>query len=354
MISYRKDDGFLRNGGSFEKEYLITKITVKNNRLTFHLKEKEGKKVIKLDNVLTNEKEPYSSAYDYCITENYSIPLFLIDKFNADKSKYEGTVYPKQNNGSVQMEVSELTLQKREIGEEGNYPAVFYVLKDKASGETYYADPSFDLNDIGKEFTNPKFKCTYHVISGETEKSSKDNELTMYYIVKNSLDGTTKRVLASNPSLFAFMGDDGATFMATLSKVEKPSNPEIRYGETTTISDKDITKFSYVDNIIDILIFASNTEFQFILNNISDNSIKVIWNEAVFVDVDGSTSKVMHKGIKYSQREADQPASVIIRGAKLEDVATPIDKVYYSEALKNWTSKSLFLNAQQDQQGQKI
>lgn len=53
----------------------------------------------------------------------------------------------------------------------------------------------------------------------------------------------------------------------------------------------------------------------------------------------------MHTGIKYSQREADQPASTIIKGAKLEDLAAPTDKVYYSDILKEWTSKSLYVNA---------
>ena len=123
--------------------------------------------------------------------------------------------------------------------------------------------------------------------------------------------------------------------MAALTKVEKPSNSAVRYGKTTSVTDKGITKYSYEDNFIDILIFAGSTQFNFILKNISDNTLKVVWNEAVFVDVDGSTSKVMHSGIKYSQREADQPASTIIKGAKLEDLAAPTDKVYYSDILKD-------------------
>ena len=148
--------------------------------------------------------------------------------------------------------------------------------------------------------------------------------------------------------------DDSCKFFAALTKVEKPSNSAVRYGKTTSVTDKDITKYSYEDNFIDILIFAESTQFNFVLKNVSDNTLKVIWNEAVFVDVDGSTSKVMHKGIKYSQREADQPASTIIKGAKLEDLAAPTDKVYYSDVLKEWISKSLYANASQKLEGQTI
>ena len=79
-----------------------------------------------------------------------------------------------------------------------------------------------------------------------------------------------------------------------------------------------------------------------------------MWNEAVVVDVDGSTSKVMHSGIKYSQREGDQPASTIIKGAKLEDLAAPTDKVYYDDVLKEWSSKSLYSNADPKLEGQTI
>lgn len=71
-------------------------------------------------------------------------------------------------------------------------------------------------------------------------------------------------------------------------------------------------------------------------------AIKVVWDDAVFVDCSGSTSKVMHLGIKYSQREASQPASTIIRGASLEDVACPTSNVRYSELLKEWVTESMY------------
>ena len=127
-----------------------------------------------------------------------------------------------------------------------------------------------------------------------------------------------------------------------MSRVEKPADESVRYGETSTIHEEGVTKYSYVDNVIDILIFGDGEQFSFVLKNVSDNSIKVVWNEAVFVGMSGSTSKVMHSGIKYSQREGDQPASVIIRGAKLEDIAAPTELIYYSDLLKKWTSKSMY------------
>jgi hypothetical protein len=124
-------------------------------------------------------------------------------------------------------------------------------------------------------------------------------------------------------------------YVSLLSNVEKPANPEIRYGETTVIPSEDaVSKFSYKDNVIDILIFGVRDGFDFVLQNISGSTIKIIWDEAVFVNFDGSTEKVMHKGTKYAERNESQPPTTIIKNAKWEDSVTPTHLVYYNEGSK--------------------
>lgn len=126
--------------------------------------------------------------------------------------------------------------------------------------------------------------------------------------------------------------------------MEKPANPEIRYGETSVITDGGITRFSYADNFIDIVLLGEDRQFSFILKNVSDNSIKLIWDDAVFVDFDGATSKIMHKGIKYSQREAGQPATTIIKGAKIEDIIIANNNVYFCDnpRVNDWLTRSMY------------
>ena len=130
--------------------------------------------------------------------------------------------------------------------------------------------------------------------------------------------------------------------MGTLSKVEKPKDPSNRYGKTTEIKGDSASKFNYIDDKIDITISCGIQDVSFSITNISDTSIKLIWNEASYVNTKGSTSKIMHKGIKYSQREADQPATTIIKNTKLSDLAVPIDYVEYSDVLKDWITNPLF------------
>lgn len=201
----------------------------------------------------------------------------------------------------------------------------------------YLTDKMQEFKDkyIGKKLDVSGKECTISDIIMESKYFSEISETHM-------------------ASTFVYLDNDGNVikedtytalkggYRSELSRVEKPADESVRYGETSTIQEEGVTKYSYVDNVIDILIFGDKEQFSFVLKNVSDNSIKVVWNEAVFVGMSGSTSKVMHSGIKYSQREGDQPASVIIRGAKLEDIAAPTELIYYSDLLKKWTSKSMY------------
>ena len=353
--SYDDEKQFLGAGGKFNTEYVITKISGNDKRMMFTLTEKGTKNKVKM--VVNNQFEYYSfGKYTYCITESYTIPLLLSGKLEADRALYIGKVYQSKADTSVEIEISDILIHETTDSYK-SYPKICYVLKDRTDDKMYYYDVANteDLNMIGTVYSNPKFACKYTIVCVENKKSDYyPYEIEKHYLVKNSIDGKIKSIPASSAGVSAFKGDDSGKFFAELTKVEKPSNSTVRYGKTTSVTEKDITKYSYEDNFIDILIFATNTQFNFVLKNVSDNTQKVVWNEAVFVDVDGSTSKIMHSGIKYSQREGDQPASTIIKGAKLEDLAAPTVKVYYSDILKEWTSMSLYSNAKTDLEGQII
>lgn len=115
-----------------------------------------------------------------------------------------------------------------------------------------------------------------------------------------------------------------------LSKVENPKNKSDRYGETCIQkvgTDKDI-KYQFVDDNIDISWAIGNTKFRFNLKNKTDHSIKIIWDDAIFIDTDGSSNRVMHAGIKYTEKENPQTPSVVARGSFLDDMVLPTKNVY--------------------------
>lgn len=190
------------------------------------------------------------------------------------------------------------------------------------------------LKSVGSILQDTVTPCNYEVIDFKLLTKDSSIRPEPAYVLKNTSSGEIKEVLYSEK----YKGK----YHASLTKVDKPADETSRYGESAIIGEDGITKYSYSDNFIDILIFTTGTQFVFKLNNISDNSIKVIWDEAVFVDFEGGSDKIMHTGIKYSQKSESQTPSTIIKGASLSDIAVPVGNVRYSSILKEWVTDSMF------------
>ena len=320
--------------------------------------------------------------------------FFLVDQFEADKHNLTG----KDINNSDGQPVAKIVDMKM-VEVEKSYPQPRIVIKNNETGrettwrneeeakkkysrigETYKNNNGMsvarivDVNDssqplfvkcegngyiiqcthqqavsfskyLGTTLSHPKVKRQYKVIGVSNKTGTKyDNKFT-FYVLQDIASSITYSCSIDHPEINAFNEDLEGEYVSVLTKVEKPSNPTIRYGKTKTVEDKNVSKYSYVDNVIDILIFGGSRQFDFILKNVSSNSIKVVWNEAVFVDFDGTTSKIMHAGTKYSQREGSQPATTIISGAKIEDLAAPNCNVRYSDAMKEWVTDPMYPKA---------
>ncbi|MBR1687553.1 MAG: hypothetical protein IJ710_03355 [Prevotella sp.] len=186
---------------------------------------------------------------------------------------------------------------------------------------------------LGNTITHEMVKDQYEIVDVFIGNDGKDKDASAAtnVIVKNKRTGKTVTCPYSNVKTKPFEDALKGSYKTALVKVEKPEDATNRYGETKVIQDAGVDKYSYNDSIIDITIYGTKEEFKFTLQNISNHSLKLIWDEAVFVGLDGATSKVMHVGVKYSEREKSQPASVIIKGAKIDDLATPTANVYYDE-----------------------
>lgn len=130
-----------------------------------------------------------------------------------------------------------------------------------------------------------------------------------------------------------------------LQEVERPENAIERYGESKIVNfqEEGKTKYSYEDEMIKIVWTPLPTEFAFTLQNKTDHSIKIIWDEAVYVNENGSGVRVMHSGVKYTDRSNSQPSTVVVKNANIDDTVVPTDKVSYNYA-KGWISQPLFPN----------
>lgn len=302
---------------------------------------------------------PYTADYDYLLTGMFSDKLTLVTL-----TAVEGTT--KKDKPFNKMKLTFSYIRKSDYRPEGystktityysgNYPKATWSYKNEYNYNDLtlidYEKWKADNNDVGKEFTNPLVKAKYTVTNVSLEylgeKHSEDSSTKMFkcYTIKNSETGAEYTVKASDGAKAQFADDLSGEYRTYLSKVENTSNPSINDDESLIVKagySNGIQLYSYADKFIDIAIGGSATKFYFTLKNISENTQKLIWDEAAYVDYNGITSKVMHSGIKYSQREASQPASTIIKGSNLEDIVCPISNVRYNEIVKDWITDSMY------------
>lgn len=134
------------------------------------------------------------------------------------------------------------------------------------------------------------------------------------------------------------------TYDLSLVSVDRPEDQGQRFGEMTT-GEAENGGILYEDSVLKCVWVVGVDRLSFALKNKTENSMKIIWDEAAYIDQNGSTQKVMHSGVKYTDRNSSQPPSVIIRGAQIEDVVIPNDNVYYiSGQYGGWRVNPLFQN----------
>ena len=99
---------------------------------------------------------------------------------------------------------------------------------------------------------------------------------------------------------------------------------------------------NFSDSLIVIGFFISDKAINFELKNISNEPIKIIWDEATIVQF-GEAKKVMHSGIKYIDKNNPQTATVVPSGATITDLVIPTENIYYlSGQYGGWEERDLF------------
>ena len=122
-----------------------------------------------------------------------------------------------------------------------------------------------------------------------------------------------------------------ASYSVGLSSVESPADAKQQFGETkvVTFNEGGVSKYRYEDDYINIVWYIGLKQFNFTLNNKSGHSLKINWDDISFVDTKGQVGRVMHSGVKYTERNNSQPATTVPKGASITDMLLPTDNVYY-------------------------
>lgn len=128
-----------------------------------------------------------------------------------------------------------------------------------------------------------------------------------------------------------------------LSDVERPATARERYGESeiTRLEEEGLDKYRFEDDMIRIAWVVGSSSLSFVMENKTDHSIRVIWDEAAYVDPGGMSHRIMHSGVKYIDRSEPQPPTVVVRKGKIDDVIVPVDNVYFTGGYGGWAESPL-------------
>jgi len=121
----------------------------------------------------------------------------------------------------------------------------------------------------------------------------------------------------------------GNGFVQVSPGADRPEATKERYGSVVTIKAEPDNKYVYEDGLFSGLFYVNTSRTNFTTTNKTDNSIKIIWDEAAFISTDGQPGRVAHEGVDYGDRDASQPPSVIPGGSSLTDFIRPISGVNY-------------------------
>lgn len=137
-----------------------------------------------------------------------------------------------------------------------------------------------------------------------------------------------------------------AEYDISLIEVERPAKAKQRYGDQKIEKSQEegISKYYFEDDMVRILWLPSADKIEFILNNKTDHSIKIAWDEASFVDAMGRGHRIMHSGVKYNDRNNPQPPTVVVRHGSINDIVFPTDYVSWSST--EWNKLPLLSNSQ--------
>lgn len=116
-----------------------------------------------------------------------------------------------------------------------------------------------------------------------------------------------------------------------------PSYKLIGATRNESVMDNNISSdMIYKDELFDIVWVIDRNKINFTLKNNAPGSIKVLWDDMAFVGIGGESKRVIHKGIKYSEKEKEQAPSIVARNTELHDILIPADNLHYKKSTENW------------------
>lgn len=291
------------------------------------------------------------------LQEKKFIVLSVEQKEDSDLQSWNGhytktttiTIHLKSVN-SGELLYWELFHTARNYADNGGYNAGIEIIVDRLSEEAYRRLPYIDCYHSTEKYASADDYKPLHIDKTEYSISTtfyyepevrgklyiygtKDNSIEIKFEDRDpnviSIEVFNQRVEEKQRRL----ANEGH-FIAQLTHVQKPANSKIQRGKITKQEVED--KFIYTDNYISIVMGAMEKNLVFVLQNKTDYSMKVLWDEASFIKPGGSAQRVLHNGVRFVEKSQPQAPSVIPGHATLNEAIVPSDNIRYSSIAGEW------------------
>ena len=131
-----------------------------------------------------------------------------------------------------------------------------------------------------------------------------------------------------------------ATYSIPLTTVNPPKNEVIQQVNIEKFTDGNLNKYRFEDKKIKAIMYITAKRICFDLTNKTENTAKIMWDEAAIVDYTGSTQRVTHIGVRFMDRDSPKPPTSIPAGTQLHEEVTPISNIYLDRL--QWKEAGLF------------
>lgn len=149
-------------------------------------------------------------------------------------------------------------------------------------------------------------------------------------------------LFAAAAALLAGCSGYRASYDIGLVKAVRPAAAESKYGQQdiSRVKENGPDQSFFEDGLVKIVWTPTADEVAFELTNKTSQPLVIRWEDAKFIDSDGTEKRLVHSGVDYAKKNDPQEATVVEGGATLRDAVCPADNIYYSDL--RWQRKPLF------------
>ena len=119
-------------------------------------------------------------------------------------------------------------------------------------------------------------------------------------------------------------------------------NKELGSKTKMDLTDKGKDYFNYEDKDFSIAIKPSNIGFNFKIQNKTDDTIKIIWDNSAMINEDNNTERLLHAGTSYMDGNKTQLPSIIVKHTSILEYVAPQNSLRMNDG--EWSTESYFVS----------